>query len=286
MLSPTDKTVEATDARRRGVLPPFAEAWLLSGFLEEDALAGVLVTYEYMSASLRETITSSFGKAEQLSAFTPGRPALRQVVESDILAMLQPIGATQPAGLENLQGFEWVGIEGLLTGHFLTGPRRDPPAPEEGVRALAAYCLYAGGPTLNPQIIAAAREVYALSPDQFGIGQPAVRLTDRGLVVEYPFEPVVSPIRVLDIGGRLIAIAGLERLVALQLQGRKEALAAISYGYGIDVLSHLPTVPPSILAGPRPPLISDFVDSELAVVVPVRPPNNIVRFRAEVLRFS
>lgn len=59
-----------------------------------------------------------------------------------------------------------------------------------------------------------------------------------------------------------------------------EALCLVSYGYGTDALSVLPTFPQTLLESDRPPVLDDFLEDRVSVSIPVRPVATSVLFQA------
>lgn len=288
-ITPLESDAEANGPQEDAWLSkPFGEGLVLAGFLKEAEALSRIPSLTSLPANARAEISRRFGASEDLEAWPrAGMPDYFRVVEPEVLNLLRSVSSALPADLENLKGFEWVEIAPLIAGHYVTRPLNygaalpSTPTPEQ----IARTCMLSFGGAGPGQLHAGrhGNSFAVVSGTPLNLVPEELQINRFHFVVRYALQPRIDPIRVLAVNGRTIAIAGLERLVYLVERGVDRALCAISYGYGTDVLSLLPTVPQELLYSDRPPLVADFLDTAVAAPLPVRHPITIVRFQHDVL---
>jgi hypothetical protein len=230
-------------------------------------------------------VRQKFGAINSVPGVDPfPLPRFRHIEESDAITVLASISARSggSVALSNLVGFEWVGIEGIAAGSYVASPMPAQgrfPSSTSSLTDVATYCLLGSSLQMEDlNIIAMPDSFVIVSPERI---RPHPTLHPKpgpngGLMFEYQFEREVSPITVLSIDDRVIAMRHQERLVSLLEAGIKEALCLIHYGYGAETIAFLPTLDPAFLVSDRPPRISDFTDSALMVRIPVQTPRTLV----------
>jgi hypothetical protein len=258
-----------------------AQGRILAAFLTAES-ATRLPTLAQAPAPVRTRIQSLFGRRP--APATPVTARFRHVREPDAMSVVAVAAASGgPPTLSNLVGFEWIRIEGLIAGHYIAAPMPEPgryPDAKAPSGQVAEFCMYGG--RINPTDFVSIDGVGFLSPEPLRFQPQGIRFESPVLSVDYQIQRPASPITVLAIDQRVIAVKHLERLVALQEAGVEEALCLVSYGYGTQVLGTLPTIEAAVLNAERPPLISDFLNNELAITIPVHTPRTLVKFSHEV----
>src|SRR6266404_1248206 len=263
-----------------------AEGRILAGFLTEDS-AATLPQFNEAPTSLQDALRQKFSKSGIHETGEIVAPAsFRHVDEPEAMAVLAGVALQcgGPIGLNNLVGFEWVQIAGILSGHYLAAPMpvadRVPRA-NGSISEIARFCLF--GSRVQPEDLMATPSLEMISPERLRLQPISLGLAADGLTLKYAVDQEPSPIMVLLVDDHAIAVRYQERLVALLEAGVKEALCLISYGYGIEVLTTLPTVDPLWFASPRPPCIGDFLNEEVLVRIPVRTPRTMLRFSHQAI---
>ncbi len=258
-----------------------AQGRILAGFLTVES-AIRLPSFVQAPAAVRTRIQSLFGRRP--SAATDATARFRHVDEPDAMNVVAVASASAgPTTLSNLVGFEWVRIDSIVAGHYVAAPMPeagrcpDLTAPPGQV---AEFSMYGG--RIGPNDFVPVDGVGFVSPEPLRFQPQGVRFEGPMLSVDYQVQRPASPITVLAIDHRVIAVKHLERLVALQDGGVKEALCLVCYGYGTHVLNSLPTIEVEVLNADRPPLISDFSNNDVGVPIPVHTPRTLVKFSHDV----
>jgi hypothetical protein len=275
-------TATAAPVSGQGADAPFATSIVLAGFMAPDTVLQQVPTFPLLPIGVQSSVTQRLGASERLAPRTVAHPSTSRVTERDVLDAVQGALASegqQQATAANLTGFEWVEIRSLLAGRLLTEPSvPHPDALSERPTALelAQFCLSRGAqvqmvPGALPTLVSdAPLRVHA-----------EMKMDGAAMLVRYTMSAAFQPIRVLLVRGRAVAIHGLERLVQLARRGMTRALCLVHYGYGLEALGVLPSVPDSVLFGDNPPLLSDFLDSQLAVAIPAPKLVHVVRFMVD-----
>jgi hypothetical protein len=259
---------------------PFATTVVLAGFMAPDTVLQQVPTLPLLPIGVQSSVTQRLGASERLAPRTVPNASTSRVTERDVLDAVQ--GALASAGQQqataaNLTGFEWVEIESLLAGRLVTEPsvpHLDALPERPTALQLAHFCL-----SRSAQVQLLAGPVLTLVSDAPLLLLPAeMQVEQASVLIRYTMGRTFQPIRVLLVRGRAVAVHGLERLVHLARRGLTRALCLVHYGYGLEALGVLPSVPDSVLFGDKPPLLSDFLDSQLAVAVPAPKPVHVVRF--------
>lgn len=274
-----------------GLDRPFALARTLAAFLTSDNVAQVIGTFANLPEDTRAAIEQRLGRALELRPDPrTDQPVLHRIEEREVLDFLRGVAGAIPAGLDNLTGFEWVEVDRLLAGHYVTDPLTVvaemlpvDPTPLQ----LAQFCILSAWDFV-PGSVALMQPPEPGVVAEIALNAIPTNIMSSGprILVQYDLRPLIEPIRVLLVGGRAIALTGLERLAMLAERGIRRALCSISYGYGADALEHWPSVPHSVLRGTRPPMVRDFVDPDLAISIPVRRPTTLIRFRPDRIRLE
>jgi hypothetical protein len=258
-----------------------AQGRILSAFLTAESATRLAILAQ-APAPVKTQLQSMFGRRP--SPMAPVTAAFRHVHEPDALSVVAVAAVSGgPTTLSNLVGFEWVRIEGLIAGHYVAAPMPAPgrcPDATAPSGQVAQFCMFGG--LINPNDFVSIDGVGFVSPERLQFQSQGIRLEGPVLSVDYQIQRPASPITVLAIDHRVIAVKHLERLIALQDGGVQEALCLVCYGYGTHALSTLPTIEAAVLDAERPPLISDFSNNDLALQIPVHTPRTLVKFSHDV----
>lgn len=258
-----------------------AQGRILAGFLSPES-AIRLPSFAQAPPPVRMRIQSLFGQ-RPLPA-NPVTARFRHVEEPDALQVIAVAAASGgPPTLSNLVGFEWIRIDGIVAGHYIAAPMPEAgrcPDLTAPAGHIAEFCMYGG--RIGPNDFAPVDGLGFVSPEPLRFQPQGMRFEGAMLSLDYHVQRPASPITVLAIEHRVIAVKHLERLVALQDGGVQEALCLVCYGYGTHVLSTLPTIEAEVLNADRPPLISDFSNNNVAVPIPVHTPRTLVKFSHDV----
>jgi hypothetical protein len=258
-----------------------AQGRILAGFLTAES-ATRLPSFAQAPAAVRTRIQSLFG--ERPSPGNPVSSTFRHVDEPDALSVVAvAVLSTPQATLSNLVGFEWIRIDSIVAGHYLAAPMPEPercPAVTASAGQIAEFCV--GGGRIGPKDFVRVDGLGFVSPEPLRFQPQGIRFEGSMLSVDYQIVRPTSPVTVLAIDHRVIAVKHLARLVALQDRGVQEALCLVCYGYGTHVLTMLPTIETEALNAERPPLISDFSNNDVAVSIPVHTPRTVVKFSHDV----
>jgi hypothetical protein len=121
------------------------------------------------------------------------------------------------------------------------------------------------------------------SQRSFGvIGHSIGEVPDKGIEVRFLIAPSPQAILVSHVGGRLFLRNGIHRAFLLASMGAKEIPCILIHETQIPtVASAYPTFSPAILGKPRPPLLTDALDQDLALKVPIQRTHKVVRISAE-----
>lgn len=260
---------------------PHAWGRLLAAFLSAEEFARQFPVAPAWDLAVHQAVRERLGVHAGLERVPDaGKPRARRA-DGDVLPLLGEFVASMPfqPGLNNLIGFEWMEIAPLVAGHPVAHPLASYGEGLAGELDIATYCLY-GHPEIAVQQTEQGLCLMMPSPVPVRPLQAQLIPQRSEVVVRYQLGRPHTPVRVLQVGGRAVAVSGLERLVALLRQGVSEALCLVSYGYGTDVLSFLPTFPRELLEADRPPLLGDFLDDRLSVNIPLRPTVTSVLFQA------
>ncbi len=263
----------------QGADTPLATTVVLAGFMAPDSVLQHVPTLPLLPIGVQASVTQRLGASERLAPRTVPNASTSRVTERDVLDVVQ--GALASAGQQqataaNLTGFEWVEIESLLAGRLVTElsvPHPDALPESPTALQLAQFCL-----SRSAQVQMVPGALPTLVSDSPLLVHAEMKMDGAALLIRYTMSAAFQPIRVLLVRGRAVAVHGLERLVHLARRGLTRALCLVHYGYGLEALSVLPSVPDSVLFGDKPPLLSDFLDSQLAVAVPAPKPVHVVRF--------
>jgi hypothetical protein len=268
------------------VLRLSAEGRILAGFLTEE-VAQQLPEFSRADASVQSAIREKYGVVVGEAGFSRIPPKFRHITEREVIEMLSSPAVAQAGGpthLHNLIGLEWVGIDGILAGHYIASPMPAAgrsPASGAPVLEIAKFCVLGtqvtmqdivrlGGPTMaTPEKLQCQFTNFAFGP--------------AGLSVQYSVGQEVSPIHIFLVEDRLIAIRHQERLVALLESGVHEALCLVSYGYGQQMLGSLPGIDPVVLESHRPPQVADFINPATTIKIPVRTPISFLTFSHQLI---
>lgn len=285
-----DSGPEASTAPTRALVepsqrasPPFAEACALAGFLTSDTVRNAIPSFDALPRATQEAVSDRFNaSSDRVDTISIAPPRFHRVEEREVLDFLASVAPLAPAGLENLLGFEWVEIRNIVAGHLLTRalqPAVSLPRAPSPIQ-IARYSLLSFGDNL-----ALNTSAQALMADvDFNLSLGGIQIHGSRIAVVYDIRPVFAPIHLLVVHRQVIAIRGLEKIVHLLEAGVNRALCLISYGFGETALPFLPSTPEEVLNSPRPPLATDFMDSSVAVRVPVPLPKSVAQFKADVLR--
>lgn len=263
---------------------PHARGRLLAAFLSPEDFAQQFPAAPTWDPAIQQAVLERLGSHLDLPR-TPdaGKPHARRAGAS-VLQVLRQFAENTPfsPGLNNLLGFEWMEIAPLIAGHPVAHPLHEGgyEAPSGEVE-LAQYCLL-GHIEMDIQQMEQGFRLLMSSPVPVPVRllQAQLVLQRSEIVVRYQLSHPYTPVRVLHVGGKAIAVSGIERLVTLLRQGVTEALCLVSYGYGTDALSFLPTFPQALLESDRPPLVGDFLGDRVSVGIPIRPVATSVLFQA------
>lgn len=267
----------------RRASPPFAEACALAGFMTEDTVRNAIPSFDALPQATQEALRERFAvSVDSANSVSTAAPRFYRVEEREVLDFLASVAPVAPASLENLLGFEWVEIRNILAGHLLTRALQTAlrlPPPQSPLQ-LARYCLLSFSENLDLETSARAM----MADTDFNLSHAGFQLQGSRVAVVYNIQPVFAPIHLLIVHSQVIAIRGLDKLVHLNEAGVDRALCLISYGFGESALPFLPSTAEEVLKSARPPLVTDFVDSSLAVRIPVPLPKSVAQFKADVLR--
>jgi hypothetical protein len=274
--------------------PMFAEGRILAGFLNEQT-ASVIPEFVQAPAANQKLVRDKFAAAQSSARPKAPHPRFRHVDEPEAIASLQRVSSRcgGPLALSNLVGFEWVEISGIIAGKHVAAPMplsgRFPTA-NAAIVQVANYCL-AGNMIVvgeDLSIVKTSDGVIVVSPEKLRLHPtPHPNLGPQGgLLVEYLLDREPSPISLLCIDDRVIAVRHLERLVTLREAGFKEALCLVHYGYGTEALELLQNVDLSAATSDCPPYIGDFSDDQLMVRVPVPTPRTLVALSQHSLNLT
>jgi hypothetical protein len=260
-----------------------AEGRLLAGFLTEEI---ALTLPEFLSApeATQELIRKKFAAANNLIDALPS-PVFRHIEEQEVITILAGIAheCSGSASLGNLVGFEWVEINSILAGHYLAAPMplaarcpdQSSPAAE-----IAKFCLFGSQISMQDLLMLPSG---IITPEKFRLNIQQMEFGPQRLTVEYVINRQPSPIILLLVENRLITVSHQERLIALMEAGVESALCLVQYGYNSDRLGYLPTINEALLMSTRPPCISDFIDPQMTVRLPVPTPKTLVKLSHEII---
>ena len=263
-----------------------AEGRILAAYLTDD-LAARLPEFTRAPLPLQRSVREKFGAAAGLPDGDDLPPAFRHVEEQAVVDLLKTVAGQcgGPTSLSNLVGFEWVRICSVIAGHYVAAPMpvagRVPAGPDAGVVDVARYCLFGSPVAAQDLLVLPTGDV--VSPERLRFRLTGLNFRQQGLLAEYAVDVPPSPITVLYIDDRLVAVRHLERLVALAEGGIDEALCLVSYGYGLEILHSLPSVEEPVLLSKRPPRLSHFRNTEFMVKIPVPTPRALLRFSHDVV---
>lgn len=264
-----------------------AEGRILAGFLTEET-AKTLGHFIQAPIAVQNSIRQRFGAFVALAQEAGNvHPTFRHVDEVDAIEVLAGIARQEcggPVNLSNLVGFEWIGIAGILAGHYVAAPMPMPgrsPVLGASTSEIAQYCIF-GSQVAGHDFVLHQNGILA-SPERLRLHFKSFNFGPNSISAEYMAGMEPSPVTVLLVENRAIAVGHLERLVALLQAGFTEALCLVCYGYGTYVLGMLPTVDAGLLQSPRPPRITDFTRADLMLQIPVRPPMTLIRFSQEII---
>ena len=257
----------------------FAEGRILAGFLTEEAASG-LPEFIRAPETDRTSAREKFGFTDTATVDRVPYPAFRHVVESEVTALLQEVSplCIGPPSLSNFVGFEWVEIDGILAGHYVASPMPVAdrfPKSTSPVSEIARYCIF--GSRIGPQDLVAV-DVNVVSPEKLVLRPLGLNFGPQGLTVTYAASQEASPVALLLVENRVIAVRHQERLVAMLEGGIKEALCLVHYGYGLAAIRSLPTVNPQLLNSLRPPRIVDFTNDKIMSRIHVPAPKTLLMF--------
>jgi hypothetical protein len=218
-----------------------------------------------------------------------GKPAFSAARGPVVLKVLaEARGFLQPSDAWNLAGFEWVEIEDVIAGRLVSDPVPSAeflPVPEnEG--GIARFCVFGYGSQVVLE--AAPGGVPGLHAALPFLLNPAGPMQMNGDIVIAPFRiiPLPAPVRVLVADGRVIALDGIGKLIALLRLGIKRALCFVHYGYSASMMDFWPQVPQDLLSADRPPLVRDFVDQAVAVSVPTRTRSTVATLATQIVQLG
>jgi hypothetical protein len=260
-------------------LRPFVLAKALPGFMTENTVSQHMPAAGAFGSELQKEIHVRLGKGFDLPPDpTAGRPRFERVSERPVIALLQQYSGNiqPPPATINLVGFEWVEIAPLIAGRLITGklPGQDQTPDPGDIESIARYCLYAivnppGGQEVKLEGTPQGATISFPCPAKLQLAYAGV---DNGqFVFRYLLNPLPAAIRVLVADRRAVALTGLGRLLVLRQLGIERALCLVSYGYGLNTIRYMPTIPADLLNSDRPPLIRDFDEDSLSLTVPIRP---------------
>ena len=128
------------------------------------------------------------------------------------------------------------------------------------------------------------RSVTLVSPQKtFGVvGIHVGEVPDQGLEVRFLIAASPQSIIVSYVGGRLFLRSGIHRAFLLASMGVKEIPCILIHQAQVHpVRGPYPLFSPAILAEPRPPLLTDALDPDLSLKVPIQRTHKVVRVSAE-----
>ena len=268
----------------------YAEGRILAGYLTEET-AQLLPEFARAPASDQESVRAKFGLAANVKKDVPAlSPSFRHVDEPEAIEILRRIAPRcgGPPNLSNLVGFEWVAISPIIAGHYVAAPMPLAgrfPTSGASVQEITNYCMIGSSLSIEDVMINVADNLTLISPERLRL-RPVPHANfgpQGGLLIEYLFEREPSPVTVLLLEDRVIALNHQERLVALQEQGIKEALCLVQYGYGMETLKYLPTINISVIDSENPPHIVDFTNEDLMVRIPVQTPATLITMTHQVI---
>lgn len=286
---PPDADPPGGEPRRNSSIPQrraYQEALALVGYLTADSAEAHLPYFRTLPDWALDQVNKRLGACAEMPERGLSKPSFRRIDEPDVLQLVREVSSRIPATLNNLTGFEWVEIDRLVAGHYVTGAL---PAVRESPNLapldVAKFCLLSYTDVVSlprTEITVSGQEANVLSDGAVGLGAAELDLEGRTLVLRYHIGPVLRPVRALSVDDQLVALTGLGRLAILRRLGVLHALAVISYGYGMDALQHFPSVPYDVIASNRPPLVRDFLDASVSTAIPVRAPATNIRIRTDV----
>ena len=260
-----------------------AEGRLLAGFLTEEV---ALTLPEFVSApeATQQLIRGKFAAANNLTGNLPS-PVFRHIEEQEIVTILAGIAheCGGSASLGNLVGFEWVDIDSILAGHYVAAPMplaERSPGQNSPVAEIAKFCLF--GSLISMQDLMML-PMGILTPEKFRLKIHQMGFGPQRLTIEYVIDRQPSPIILFLVEDRLIAVRHQERLIALMEADVKNALCLVQYGYSAETLGQLPAIDEALLMSARPPCISDFMNPQITVRVPVPTPKALVKLSHEII---
>ena len=121
------------------------------------------------------------------------------------------------------------------------------------------------------------------SQKSFGVaGISFGEVPDKGIEVRFVVAPSPQAILISHVGGRFFLRNGIHRAFLLASMGAKEIPCILIHEMQTPiVVGAYPTFSPAILAKPRPPLLTDALDQDLALKVPIQRTHKVVRISAE-----
>lgn len=203
---------------------------------------------------------------------------MRVVDDPDALSILTPVSRQLGWGPNVPVSFETVDIEKLIVTQAVAGPREAGQLlAANDFGSLSAFSLF--GP--QPALKADAREPLSLiSPVPISLSPQSLEAQNSQLIVRYNISKTVRPILVGYEAGRMYLLSELGRVVHALEYGLDRLLCVVYYGldlnspsFGVrivDAAARLNHFGEARLGGEVPPLLSDFLDPRLSVVVPAR----------------
>lgn len=286
-VQPQDMVAVGEVARQTVTFAPYSMAFLLSGYLTPDTVHAYFPGFSALPPVPRGDVEILFGASEKRTAHVDiPLPNFDRIDDREILELVAQVAANSAPNLSSLSGWEWIDIESLLAGHLFSGAlpeviQRLPSSPSD--LDIARYSLLSFGPasprlqydTNNGILTGDAQLMVVPSPPQ----------VDQGgvLTVRYRIQPLFTPIRIVVLRKRAVAVRGLERLAFLARRGIRRALALVHYGYGLEMMQFPASLPDEVLFGTAPPLIRDFADPALCATIPAPQVLSFTRFTADTL---
>jgi hypothetical protein len=265
-----------------------AEGRLLAGYLSEELASGMR-EFVTLPSPIQASAREKFGRGGNLDRqVNASHPKFRRVDEADVIQLLAAVAMNcggRPA-LSNLVGFEWLRISDICAGHYVAAPLPQvgrTPGVEASRFQIARFCIFGADMRDNDIVQIGSGEL--MFPEPLVLNPQGFNIQPQQLSVQYAVGRAPSPVSVLYAGRRVVAVKHQERLVALCEQGVEEALCLVFYGYGVELLTSMPTID-GVMDGPVPPRIPEFLDASLSEVIPVHTPRFVVGFSHHVVDFS
>jgi hypothetical protein len=267
------------------IQPLFAEGRILAGFLNEQS-ASRLAEFLRAPAADQKCMREKFEAITRVTSRNPLPPArFREIDEQEAIQALGRVAGRcgGPFALTNLAGFQWIEVAGIIAGRYVSAPMPTPgrfPSSTASVEEIANFCLLGDRIVIEEDLsmVVMPPNIVVVSPDKLRL-LPQLHPNlgpQKGLLIEYVIDREPSPISVFCVDDRVVAVTHQERLVALLEAGIKEALCLVYYGYGTEALTFLQQIEQLSLTGDNPPYITDFMDDELMVRVPVSKPRTLI----------